>query len=566
MASSRIGNSPQSTSYASTLGFAAIIIAMLVAAVDRLQFVHNSILPFLQRAGDPGLYGLSYGINRSVVPTATPVFSWLSAVRLDLATPAFTVPLYVLGTAFGGLMTWKLLRDIAGVKDPLVCLAVVFATGFAMEKFLQFSLAGWISQHNFTFTFLASALRLLFLYALLQRRFRLAAAMLLPICLLTFKIGWPLFGFLSLVMLIERRLDPVAWGLIALALVNPAMTALNGHVLAPQHEAAALFEALRAKHTSEDNPFAGPIYSYPVFAAAMLMGWYLAGKLLEGPQARIVRIIIGATVGVLVVTGIYIQGNGLGHPIAAVILLSPARASEAAVYLCYMLLLVWIVRTPWFTHIEKAGLLLAAIVMKVQPGGMLMAGALAIMAAVALASFVRHRLPALDNLARRFDAVPLGAWLALPCLAVAAMLLKDPSRTMHVAYDRELGLYDYRTPPSALPMLRAIKAEPGDRLIQFVREDDPYDLGTKWNYLTRKSPLEYDYYYLSTLPEVRQQMQLSAIARRASEEALSSRVSEQTHADFARLGASLVIHRKYLGNVPGWSVVRQYGEWLELRP
>lgn len=41
-----------------------------------MQFVHDLIWPFLQKAQNPGLYSLSHGISHSVVPNASPVFGW----------------------------------------------------------------------------------------------------------------------------------------------------------------------------------------------------------------------------------------------------------------------------------------------------------------------------------------------------------------------------------------------------------------------------------------------------------------------------------------------------------
>ena len=74
------------------IAYAALCVAFLIAILDRLHYVHDSIRPFLQRAADPTLYNLSYSIPRSVVPNASPVFDWLAALRIDLVTPWFTVP------------------------------------------------------------------------------------------------------------------------------------------------------------------------------------------------------------------------------------------------------------------------------------------------------------------------------------------------------------------------------------------------------------------------------------------------------------------------------------------
>lgn len=548
------------------IAYAALCVAFLIAILDRLHYVHDSIRPFLQRAADPTLYNLSYGIPRSVVPNASPVFDWLTALRIDLVTPWFTVPVYLAVTALAGWLTWRLLRDVVKIDNPLERLVLVFALGFAESKFVEFSMAGWINHHNFTFTLVAATIRIGFLQALLTGKFRMAAMLLIVINLLTFKVGWPLLGFLGLVLLIERVKDPATWLAVLASMVSPLLAALQTRVALPPGEALAVFAALRGQHAAEDNPFGAMVITIPLFLAAMAAGYGLAGRLLTPVIAQRVRVILLASVGIFLVGGTYLQTGGLGAPIIAAVLLSPARAGETAALLVYLLLLVWVVRQPALLHAEKMVLVAALIVLKVQPGGKLMIAAFALAGLVAVGVLIRRRVGLAERIMLSGNRMPLGLWLVAPCLGVAGMLLVSSPGGIHVRYDPQLGLYDAKTPADALPMLRAIRADQGDRLIQFDRGPDDANFGFDWNYLVRKSALHYDFYYLGRFAEIAEQKRRDAIAEAVIGGIDAGRVAESARRDMAGLRATLVIRRDRLGAVPGWSVMHDYGAWVEVRP
>lgn len=545
---------------------AATVLALVLAVMERMQFVHDSIWPFLQKAQNPGLYSLSHGISHSVVPNASPVFGWLSNWQVDLATPWFTVPAYFLTTALAGYLTWCLLRDVAKVDNRAERLAILFALGFAEAKFVEFAHAGWITQHNFTFTMIAGALRVGFLYGLLTGRFRMAVALLIGINLLTFKVGWPLLGFLVLVVLVERRRDPLVWLGLAVSMISPLMSAIQTQVPLAPGEALAVFQDLRGQHGAEDNPFANVLPAIGLFFVAMGMGWVLAGQMLDKLGAQRVRIIILATLGVFVAGGSYIQFNGFGFPVAAAVLLSPARAVEAAALLVYLLMLVWVVRHPSLLNVEKAALFAALLVLKVQPGGKLMVAALGLAAAVALGWVIRHRLGVVQRIMGLGNAIPLALLLALPCLAVAGTLYASPTGGLRVRHDPELGLVPAATPRDALPMLRAIRSEPGDRLIVFDRGDNDANLGTNWNYMARKSGLYYDLYYLRRSADIAEQKRRDAIARSVLGGLASGAVSPAGAQGLRELGATVVVRREKLVALSGWKTVNDYGAWIEVRP
>lgn len=542
-----------------------IVVALLLAILERMQFVHDSILPFLQRAGDPDLYRLSFAIPRSVVPQASPVFDLLAMWRIDLATPWFTAPAYWLTTLVAGYLVWCILRDVAKLDNPVERLAVVFALGFADAKFVEFALVGWISQHNFTFTMVAGALRLWFLYAMLLGRFRLAVGILIVISLLTFKIGWPLLGFLGLILLWERNRDPMVWLGLLVSVIAPLAAALETQVSLSADEALSVFTDLRIQHGAEDNPFANRWPAFLLFAAAMAAGWSLAPRLLESTVAARVRIVILASIGVFVAGGAYIQANGFGHPIPAVILLSPARAVEAAIALVYMLLLLWVIRHPALAQLEKVALFAALIVLKVQPGGKLIAVTLAVTVAVALGWLVRQKVPLLKRLVQIGDRVPLGLLLSLPCLAISLVLLAG-TQGARVRIDPALGFVPASDASSAMPMLRAIRAEQGDRLILFDRGPNDANLGNGWNYLTRKSALHYDLYYLRRAADIAEQKRRDAISRAVLSGLAAGSVSAQARQDLRDLGVTVVTERSKLSALAGWQVVAEHGTWVELQP
>ena len=168
-----------------------------------------------------------------MVPDSTPLFAALAAWRVDLTGPGFILPAYLLVNLLAGAGIWRLLGAGLGLPGGLPRAALLFALAFADFKLVGFNKSSWLGEHNFSFTFVAVALRIWVLAALFEARYARAAALVVLVNLLSFKVGWPLVGFLALLALPQGLGGWRVWLLLALSLVWPGLAALHSAHLAP---------------------------------------------------------------------------------------------------------------------------------------------------------------------------------------------------------------------------------------------------------------------------------------------------------------------------------------------
>ena len=532
----------------------------------RFNAVNGVILPFLQRAVDPGLYRLDPYIAHSIVPNSTPLFDLLALWRLDLTQPAFLVPTYLLVSAASAVAVWRMLRGSFGVDDRLLALALLFALAFADFKLIGFNKSSWMLEHNFSFTFLAAALRFWFLAFLLERRLVAMAALLVPINLLSFKVGWPLVGFAGLALIGLRCWSPVAWGLVALSLVVPGWAALHGGVALDSAASAHVFAVISHLHASEDNPFAGPRLQTPIFLAGMA---FAAWRLRSLPRELVIPIgaVLAGSLLVWLIGGIYLSWGGAIHPLPIAVMLSPARAMELAAFLAYLLLLLWISQTPALGGVDRALFALSAMLLKITDDGKWIKLAL-VLAVLGLAWMALRRLLGGRNPAalRWADRLPLPLFLAGVAVPIGLFFALNLSG-QRTAYrlDPVLGFRDSAIPADALPMLRQMARDKGDRRILFVSPRNGWKIA-EWNDYARKSGFEADPYYLPSPAEIDRQTQANAHADAVVAGLRAGRVAPAEAAYLAGQGVSLVVPAGARGALPGWSTAHDFGGWVELTP
>lgn len=547
------------------LTLAGVGLGIALLAFARFRAVNPVVLPFLQQAADPGLYRLDHAITHSVVPASSPVFALLARLQLDITGPGFIAPAYLVVAAVSGLAVWRILRERFGVRDLGLRAGLLFALALADFKFIGENKSGWLIEHNFSLTGVAIALRLWVLAFLLEGRPVAMSALLIPMNILSFKVGWPVTGFAILTLLMLKSRSPLAWGLIALSLVSPVLSALQAPGLAPG-EAGPLFAALSAAWPAEDNPFGGFWVQAPLFLGGMAFSaWWLRGQ--PRDLAAPVGMILLASLAIWLIGGLYLQFGGRLLPLPMAVLLSPARALELAGLLMYLILLLWVARTPVLEGAERALLVLSLLVLRVTlDGRWVMLAAIIALAAFALIVLRRLTVQAGLPIFRPLSKIALPAALAVMALACGlyfALNLSGRRTTYH--HDPALGFYDAAVTPGTLAMLRTIAREPGDRRILFVGRAGDW-MVMKWNVLAHKSGIDGDPYYMPTLATLREQQRQTAVAGAVVNGFKQGRLDASLAQRLGDLDASIVIPADAASAVAGWRKVHDYGDWAEYAP
>lgn len=541
-------------------------IGALLLLYARFNNVNGVVLPFLQRAPNPSLYAGDLYVTHSIVPNSTLLFGLVDGLGLDLTRPWFVIAAYLLTTALAGWAVWRTLDEVFEVRDRLSRAVLLFAMIFADFKLLEYHKSSWMVEHNFSFTFIATALRCWFVFFALSGSTVWMTAILIPINLLTFKVGWPLTGFALLLLLWQRERSLLPWALLLASLVPPVLAALSASGGLQSSEAKAMFDLLNSLHAQEDNPFAGAIAGLLLFVGGTAFAWFQAGHMAPALRDR-VRVILAASFAIFVVGGLYLTLGGPLLPLPVVVLLSPARALETATYLIYFVALVWILRTTSLDAVEKTVLMLAAITLKVTPDGkwILLPLALTIVALVLRASrlylgdWTSRLIPA------RLNDLALAIALLAPLIGVFFAFNLSGQRTTY-AYDPVLGFHDSAIPRDALPMLREIAEAPADRRILFVQRSGDKWAPAKWNLVVRKSGVDGDPYYLPTIALADAQTKLDALGGQVAGEAAAGGITPATREALRASRTSLALPKAAANLVPDWTTLRDYGAWVEVGP
>lgn len=548
-----------------TVTLLALGMAMMLAA--RFQNVNAVVLPFLQRAADPALYAQDIYVSTAIVGRSSPVFAFLEVLRFDITVPLGVIVSYVAASALAGWGVWRILTGPLGVRAPLTAFALLFLAIFADFKLVEFNKGSWIFEHNFSLTMLAAAGRVWFLYGLLTWRPTLMAAVLIPINLLAFKVGWPLVLIAGAVLLWRRERSLSAWGLLAASMIVPVWTALTQSARLPAEEARAVLEVLKTAYTREDDPFAVSWASKALLAAGLGLVWFRAPS--YGPAVGFgLRWIVLITVAIAIGGGIYFAMSDWLPPVPAVVLLSPARALETAGLVAYLLALVEVIRARALGTTEKVPLLLSLAVLKVTPDltWVILAALLALSAVATwiVRRWLEGRWPVFRRLA---EGISLTGLIALAAPLMAAVFLFNLAGVRSVqTYDPSLGFRDNAISPEAADMLQSVRAETQDRRLVFLQFNSQGWSVARWNALARKSGLGGDPYYLPRLVLMERQAQQNDLIRSLSVEVGTGKVSPETTAQLSTCHANVIAPRSAQAVLAEWFVVRRYGDWVELMP
>lgn len=537
---------------------AAYVLAILLIFIARFNGINDVIHPFLQRAVDPSLYALSPHIGRSLVPGSSVLFDLIGRFRLDLTQPLFILPLYALTCLLSGIAVDRISRHIFLISDPLLRLFILFATLFADGKLINLNKSSWILDHNFSFTFVAASLRFWFIYAFLRGRLLAMSLILVPINILSFKVGWPLTLMAAALLAWRRDRSLRHWGMLALSLVAPAMAALQAPAAMSASEAAQIFDILGSIHASEDNPFLGPPLQWLLFPLGCAWAWRLTGGYSPETGDRM-RIAVLMSLLIFVLGGIVLTIDVAPLKLPLAVLLSPARALETASFLIYMLVLVHVLTAPGLNRPQRCALLLSLMLLKLTPGYVWV-----VLSALLLLTAALMRWPRFAQLDRNVD--PAGALAAMAILAPVIGIFFAFNLAGNRAqqnYDRVIGFYDHRIPGEAVAMLRAIAAEKPDRLLIFGTAGQPGG-ASHWNALARKSGIDGDPYYLPRLDDIRRQQADNALYDHVQTGLAAGRIAPALSDALARQSVSLLLPAASGAAMPGWHISRRYGSWVEM--
>lgn len=544
---------------------ALLALGALFLLYARFDGLNDPVTPFLQAAEDPALYPGDFYINHAVIPRSSLAFALLRAFPFGVTSPAVVVALYLALTAVAGVATWKILGRVFQFRDVATRATLLFAAAFADEKIIDFHINSWIFGRNFTLTFVAATARLWWLYFALTGRHLLMCLMLLPINLLSLKVGWLPTGVSLVILFHERVRSWRVWAAFAAAVAPAAYVALApGAVLAPA-EKRAIFDILNHAYPIEDNPFAGPRISIALFLAGCCFLWMYAARFTAATRDRF-RILLLCSLAVYLAGGAYLTW---GHRIAAVpvaVLLSPARALEAATLMIYLGVLAWIARTPRLDVAERIGLMLAAICLKMTESGIWVTAA-ALLCAGAGALWLARRLGSRGAADAWLPRLDVNVAVALLAPLMGAYFAFNVSGTRNrLAYTPVIGFHDARLPATTTGMLRAVALQPRDRRILFADAEGGRWRARRWNYLVRKSSIWGDAYYLPTLEEVRAQRRMNAMIGSMVAALQEGRAPPGLRSGLRALRTHVIVPVPVPPAVRGWRVAARYGDWVELAP
>jgi hypothetical protein len=548
-----------------TAALFVLAIAMMLAA--RFQNVNPVVMPFLQKAANPALYAQDMYVNAAIVARSSPVFGLFEAMRFDMTAATAVIAAYLAAAALAGWGVWRILTGPLGVRAPVTALMLLFLAVFADFKLVEFNKGGWIFEHNFSLTMLAAAGRIWFLYAILTWRPVLMAAVLIPINLFAFKVGWPLVLIAGAMLLWRRERSPWPWGLLAASMAAPVWAALTQTADLPSTEARAVLDVLKAAYPTEDDPFAISWASKILFAAGLAFLW-VRGPSFGTAVGAAVRVVAVVSAAIFAGGGLYFALSGILPPVPTLVLLSPARALETAGLAAYLLALVEVTRARALKTTEKAPLLLALTVLKVTPDMIWVA--LAVLLALGAGAiwlarrWAERRWPIAGRLADGLSLTGLIA-LAAPLMAAVFLFNLAGARTVQ-AHDSGLGFRDAAIPQDAADMLQAIRAEGRDRRIVFVQAQGDGWKVARWNTLARVSGLGGDPYYLPRHALMERQARQNALIDRLTVELGDGAVSAETADQVSDCRAHVLAPASAQTPLGDWSVVRRYGDWAELAP
>jgi hypothetical protein len=547
--------------------FAACASATLLALFyARFGDVDPVIKPFLQRAADGTLYSLDFGISNSIIPRSSPIFSMLSSLGLDLSQPVITMGAHLICCLLAGIAVWKVVTRVFGIADPVLRPLMMIAMAFADRKFFPFHKGDWISCYDFSFSATAVAIRFWFVYFALTGRYSAMCLTLIPINILTFKVGWLPTLVAGAMMVGARVSSKAAWASLALAIAPAVYIQIFQPVSIAPEDVRTVFDEINARFALEDNPFRAPFMGAALFLLGCGAIWLGALKA-PVPSAKLfMRCTVLISLAAFFGGGFYLT---LGHKLIAIpalVWLSPMRALELASFLIYLCLAAKILTAESLSDLEKALLFFAIVLYRTTGEGLTHISIIvfALIAAAALLYAARRFSPKLARiLAMPTVKLSLLAVLLLPALTVQG--IRTAGGLNRLMLHPTLGFVERDAP---IGILAAIRQRPDDARLIFLRHDGrEFVTEQNWNFAARKSSLDGNTYYLVRASDIEQQHQLDDFVTKITDaldggQPIGVELREQARA----LRAHVVLPAGHEEQFPGWMRKTETGGWVELAP
>lgn len=548
--------------------FLAAIVLLLIA---RFTAVDPVVLPFIQKAADPALYLHDLSIQHSVVAHSSVLLDWARITHIDLSAPAWVVFDYLIFTFISGRAVWLILKDIFKIEDRLTLLLLLTLLVFADAKLFALNKSSWISEHMFSFAAVAISLRFWALYFLVRGNFLACGLIVVAIMAVSVKVGWFIWLAAALVMLIERQLRPLPWGLMFAALLWPGWVFLTSYAGAqPPGTVRALFDILRSLHPLEDNPFRAALPSWFLLCLSLPYVWWRLDRCFARPEAARIRAIILLSVAVFLVGGLYLTVGYRIIPIPMAILLSPMRAMEVYSFLAYAIAIVSVLSAKSLDGITKTGLLVALCLLKVTFGHQIWVFAAmgaALMAYVCHLAAMRWRT--LSRLSQRVSILECSLAMSMFCF-LSGIVFADNLTHLRTQYAdrRGFGFVPSDIDPGMWRFLLAHHNVVAARPVAIItRYRGEVAVEPQWNLYSKLSGVYADPYYLPNLALVEEQQRRNATVDSIAACIEQSRaISESLRRQMIGYRAAVLVPGSLSWAFPGWTIGSRGDGWVELLP
>ncbi|HEY9215755.1 MAG TPA: hypothetical protein VIQ29_23225, partial [Ancylobacter sp.] len=418
-----------------------------------------------------------------------------------------------------------------------------------------------------SFSLVASALRIWFLYFLLTGRLVWMCLTLVPINFLAFKVGW-LPTLVAAIVLLRHSRSPAAWGLLIASLIAPVSLAFSALAAVGPDDARQMIELFLSIYGTEDNPFGGHIVSFLLYPAGAVFLWWRAPIDFDGQATFRIRALLLMSGLVYVFGGLYLSGLYRYLPVPGLVLLSPARALELSGLLIYFVLLAWIVRTDLLWMPERVLLFLAALILRVpsELKWVVIPAGLVVLCLILRAAGLLLR--------RRYDRLPdfggaagftLAVGLFSPIPAVIFGLNVSGKRAT-LLMDPVIGIYSSSIPAGVVADLRILAEDRPDRIIVFTEEYRGKLQASPLNHFAKKSDLGGNPYYLSTMADINVLKDRSDLKARIISSLNAGELSPEDMNRMKELNVSVVVPENYENTINFMKTIKKYGSMVEMVP
>lgn len=548
-------------------GVILIIASAIVIMCSRFRELSDPIVPFVQKALDPSLYQNDFYVRNSIINSSSYIYDIIEFFSVNIIDNYFVIVVYLLSVVVSGIAVWLIFSGPLDLRYWYLRVVVLFAAMFSNDKLIFQNDNSWAPDRFMSFSLVASALRIWFLYFLLTGRLVWMCLTLVPINFLAFKVGW-LPTLVAAIILLRHSRSPAAWGPLVASLIAPVILAFSALAAVGPDDARQMIELFLSIYGTEDNPFGGHIVSFLLYPAGAVFLWWRAPIDFDGQATFRVRALLLVSGLVYVFGGLYLSGLYRYLPVPGLVLLSPARALELSGLLIYFVLLAWIVRTDLLWMPERVLLFLAALILRVPselkwiviPAGLVVL-CLILRAAGLLLRRKYDRLPDFGGAAG--FTLALGLFAPIPAVIFG---LNVSGKRATLLMDPVIGIYSSSIPAGVVADLCILAEDRSDRIIVFTEEYRGKLQASSLNHYAKKSDLGGNPYYLSTMTDINVLKDRSDLKTRIISSLNAGELSPDDMNRMKELNVSVVVPIDYENKINFMKKIKKYGFMVEMAP